>query len=99
VTRKGAHTPVTDEDIEEIIGRFVTSVEEVETAYDPAEWADFIRGKLWYDPSEAQLRVFEQARVRALERWEAVPERPIWLELMERLILRPIAWLRRLLGR
>jgi len=98
MTKKGAHTPLTDEDIEEIIGRFVESSEEAMTAYDPDEWMDFVRNKLWYEPSEAQLKVFERARTQTLEKLEAPPVWREWLERMEQLILRPIRWLRRMLG-
>ncbi len=71
MTRKGAHTPITDDEAEEWVRRMIGSEEDLGMTFGSDEWEEFVRSKIeaerGYEPTDAQLRRMGEVRGRIAE--------------------------------
>lgn len=69
--KPGEHTPISDEEAEEMVRRMITTAEDLGQIYDMADWEDFVSSKLGtergYDPYGTQYAVFERGRGKLIE--------------------------------
>lgn len=69
--RPGEHTPISDEEAEEMIKRFALETEDIEMLGSEVEWSEFVTSKLFtekgYVPSAAQYRRMDTVREMALK--------------------------------
>lgn len=69
--RPGEHTPITDDEAEDMIRRFALETEDIEMLAGETEWAEFVTSKLFtekgYVPSGAQYARMESVREMALK--------------------------------
>jgi len=63
---KEKHSPITDEEAEEIVQRFVDNPEDIDKIYAGDEWQQFFRDKIYGftggEMTDAQLNVFGRGR-------------------------------------
>lgn len=72
--KPGEHTPIPDEEAEEMVRRMVTGAEDLAQIYDETDWGDFVSSKLMsergYEPYGTQYDVFERGRGKLFEQME-----------------------------